>query len=58
MGDDIVEASRKNESLKKKRGSYVEKWLEASTAKLLKQIDVEKRANLLMFRMQIQMKKH
>ena len=44
-GDDIVELSAENESLKNKKGSYYEKWLEESKAKLLKQIDDEKKAN-------------
>ena len=57
-GDDIVEISTENESLKNKRGSCEEKWLEESKAKLLKQIDDEKRANLIMSKMQKQMKKH
>ena len=41
-----------------KIGSYDEKWLEESIAKLLKQIDDEKRANLNMSRMQKQTKLH
>ena len=51
MGDDIVELSTENDASKNKIGSYVEKWLEESKAKLLKQIDDEKRANLIMSRM-------
>ena len=43
MGDDIVELSTKNECLKIKIGSYDYKWLEESKARLLKQIDDEKR---------------
>ena len=58
MGDDIVELSTENESLKSEMGSFDEKWLEESKAKLLKQIDDEKRAKLFMSRMQKQMKKH
>ena len=47
-----------NDALKNKIGSYDEKkWLEESKAKLLKQIDDEKRANLIMSRMEKQMKK-
>ena len=57
MGDDIVELSTENESLKNKLGSYDEKWLEESKTKLLKQIDDEKRANLIMFGIEKQMKK-
>ena len=51
MGDDIVELYTENESLKSKIGSYDEKRLEESKAKLLKQIDDEKRANIIMCRM-------
>ena len=57
-GDDTVELSTKTESLKSKIGLYDEKWLEESKAKLFKQIDDEKRANLVMSRMQKQMNKH
>ena len=52
MVDDIVEFSTKNDALKDKIGSYDEKWLEESEAKLLKQINDEKRSNLIMSRMQ------
>ena len=58
MGDDMTELSAQNESLKIKVGSYNEKWLEDSKAKLLKQINDEKSARLTMSRMQKQMKKH
>ena len=44
MGDNIVDLSTENDALKNKLGSYDEKWLEESKAKLLKQIDNEKRA--------------
>ena len=57
LGDDIVELSTENDALKNKIGSYDEKWLEESKAKLLKQIDDEKRANLNMSRMKKQMNK-
>ena len=57
MGDDIIELSTQNEALKNKIRFYDEKWLEESKAKRLKQIDDEKRANLIMTRMQKQMKK-
>ena len=43
LGDDIVELSTKNDALKNKIGSYDEKWLEESKAKLLKQIDDKKK---------------
>ena len=51
LGDDIVELSVENESLKNQIGDYVEKWLQESRAKLLKQIDDERKANLIMSRM-------
>ena len=47
-GDYIFELSTDSESLKNKIGSYNEKCLEESKAKLLKQIDDEERANLIM----------
>ena len=55
LGDDIVELSTENDALKNRIGSYDEKWLEESKAKLLKQIDDEKRANLIMLRMKKRM---
>ena len=58
MGDDIVKLSTENESLKGKIGFYDEEWSNESRAKFLKQIDDERRANLIMSRMQKQMKKH
>ena len=58
LGDDIVDLHTENESLKNKMGSYDERWLEESKLKLLKQIDDEKTANLIMFGMKKQMKKH
>ena len=57
MGDDIVKLSTENESLKNKIDSDDENWLEESTAKLMKQIDDEKRANLIMSKVEKQMKK-
>ena len=57
LGDDIVDLSTENDALDYKRGSYDEKWLEESEAKLLKQIDDEKRAILKLFRMNKQMNK-
>ena len=47
MGDDIVELSVENESLKNQIGQYDGKWLEESKTKMLKQIDDEKRAKLI-----------
>ena len=58
MGDDIVELSVENEFLKSQIGEYDERWLQESKAKLLKEIDDEKRANLIMLRMKKQMEKH
>ena len=55
MGDDIIELSTENDALKNKIGSYDERWLEESKAKLLKEIDDEKRANIIMSRMKKQM---
>ena len=51
MGDDIIELSTENETLKKQIGDYDEKWLDESKAKILRQIDDDKRANLIMSRM-------
>ena len=56
MGDDTLELSTENETLKNKIGFYDEEWLEESKVKLLRQIDDEKRANLIMSRMQKQIK--
>ena len=58
LGDDIVELSTENDALKSKIGSYDEKWLVESKNQLLKQIDDERRANLIMSRMKKQMEKH
>ena len=57
MGNDIVELSTENDTLKIQIGNYDEKWLDESRAKLLKDIDDEKRANLIMSRMKKQMNK-
>ena len=51
LGDDIVELITENEALKNKIGSYDQPWLEEFKTKLLKQMDDEKRANLIMSRM-------
>ena len=56
--DDIVELSTENDALKNKIGSYDQQWLEESKAKLFKQIDDAKRANLITSRMKKQMEKH
>ena len=57
MGNDIVDLSTENDALKEKIGDYDEKWLQESKEKLLKHIDDEKRANLIMSRMKKQMNK-
>ena len=51
LGDDIIELSVENDALKNQIGDYDQKWLEESKAKLLKDINDEKRANLIMSRM-------
>ena len=58
MGNDIVDLSTENDALKEKIGDYDEKWLQESKEKLLKDIDDEKRANLIMSRMKKQMNKN
>ena len=57
MGNDINDLSTENDALKEKIGDYDEKWLQESKEKLLKDIDDEKRANLIMSRMKKQMNK-
>ena len=57
MGNDIVDLSTENDALKEKIGEYDEKLLQESKEKLLKDIDDEKRANLIMSRMKKQMNK-
>ena len=57
LGDDIIELSTENDVLKNQIGEYDQKWLEESKAKLLKDINDEKRANLIMSRMKKQMEK-
>ena len=57
MGEDIVEISTENDALKNKIGSYDERCLEESKLKLLKEIDDEKRANIITSRMKKQMNK-
>ena len=58
LGDDIIELSTENDVLKNQIDEYDEKWLQESKAKLLKDIDDKKRADLLMFRMKKQMNKN
>ena len=57
LGDDIIELSVENNALKNQIGDYDQKCLEESKAKLLKDINDEKRAILIMSRMKKQMKK-
>ena len=58
LGNDIIESSTKNDALKYKVGSCDQQWLDESKAKLLKQINDDKRANLIMSRVKKQMEKH
>ena len=58
VGNDLVELSTNNESLKNKIESNDEKWLEESEIRLWKQFNDDKRANLIMSRMQKQIIKH
>ena len=55
MGDDIIELDAENKTLKNKIGEYDEKWLEESKARLLKQINDDKRASIIMERMKKQL---
>ena len=42
LGDDIVELSVENESLKNQIGDYDERWLQDSKAKLIKKLMTRK----------------
>ena len=57
LGDGIVDSSTENDTLKEKIGDYDEKWLQESKEKLLKDINDEKRANIIMSRMKKEMNK-
>ena len=57
MGNDIIELSTEKDDSKNKVGSYDEKWLEESKAKLLKQNNDENRTNLFVSRMKKQIEK-
>ena len=57
LGDDIIELSTKNDVLKNQIGDYNQKWSDESKAKLLKDINDEKRANIIMSRIKKQMNK-
>ena len=55
VGDDIIDLSVENDALKNQIGDYDQKWLQESKAKLLIDINDEKRAILIMSRMKKQM---
>ena len=57
LDDELIELSTENSVLKNQIGEYDEKWLQESKAKLLKDINDEKIANLIMSRMKKQMNK-
>ena len=57
MGDGIVDLTVENDALKNQIGEYDEKWRQESKVKSLKDIDDEKRSNLIMTRMKKQMNK-
>ena len=57
LGDDIIELSVENDALQNQTGDYDQKWLDESKAKLLKDINDGKRANIIMTRMKRQMNK-
>ena len=58
IGDGIVDLKTENETLKTQIVEYDQKWLEESKAKLLRVINDEKRANIIMSRMKKQMNKN
>ena len=58
LGDDIIGLGVENDALKNQIGDYDQKWLEESKARLLKDIDDKKRADLIMSRMKRQMNKN
>ena len=57
LADGIIDLSFENDSLKNQIGDYDQKWFEESKVKLLRDINDEKRANLIMSRMKRQMNK-
>ena len=57
LGDYIIELSTENDVLENQIGDYNQKWLDESKAKLLKDINDEKRANIIISRMKKQMNK-
>ena len=58
LGGGIIDLSVENDTLKNQIGDYNQKWLNESKAKLLKDINDEKRANIIMSRMKKQMNKN
>ena len=58
LGEDIVDLSTENDALKNQIGDYDQNWSEESKPKLFKDINDEKRANLIMSRMKKQMNKN
>ena len=56
LGDDIIKLSVENDALRIQLVDYDQKWLEESKAKLLKDNNDEKKANLFMSKMKKQMK--
>ena len=58
LGNDIIELSVENDALKNQIGDYDQKWLEELKGKLLKDINDEKRANLIMSRKKKQINKN
>ena len=58
MGDDIFDLSTESDALKNKIGPYDKKCLQETKEELLKQIENEKRASLIMSRMKKQIEKH
>ena len=57
IGDDVVELSTEKGALKNKIGDYDGRWFQESTDRLLKQIDDDKMAKLIMSRMKKQMER-
>ena len=58
LGDHRIELRVENDALKNQIGDYNQKWLDESKAKLLKDINNEKRVNIIMARMKKQMNKN
>ena len=58
LSGDILDLSTEKDALEDNIGSYDQKWLQESKDKQLKQIDDQKRANFVMYRMKKHMEKH